>query len=77
MLARPNARMADKVRELVWLQLASGRCAVERVAGPLGMDRRTLHRRLALGSIADMLGFSSLSVFSRWFHGRFGISPTA
>jgi AraC-like DNA-binding protein len=48
------------------------------------MDRCTLHRRLALasreralGSIADMPGFSSLSVFSRWFHGRFGISPTA
>ena len=72
--------MTDKVRELVWLQLASGRCAVEQVAGQLGMDRRTLHRRLgfanrgrALGSIADMLEFSSFSAFSRWFHGRFGI----
>ena len=104
LLARPNASTADKVRELVWLQLASGRCAVEQVAGQLGMDRRTLHRRLAaerltfsaiveavrteivtrtlasrertLGSIADMLGFASLSAFSRWFHGRFGVSPS-
>jgi AraC-like DNA-binding protein len=105
LLARPNASTADKVRELVWLQLASGRCAVELVADQLGMDRRALHRRLAteqltfsaiveavrteivtrtlpsrertLGSIADMAGFASLSAFSRWFHGRFGVSPTA
>jgi AraC-like DNA-binding protein len=104
LLARPNATTADKVRELVWLQLASGRCVVERVAEQLGMDRRALHRRLAteqltfsaiveaarteivtrtlpsrertLGSIADMTGFASLSAFSRWFHGRFGVSPT-
>ncbi len=104
LLARPNTGTADKVRELVWLQLASGRCAVEQVAGQLGMDRRTLHRRLAaerltfsaiveavrteivtrtlasrertLGSVADMLGFGSLSAFSRWFHGRFGTSAS-
>ena len=105
LLARPNARTADKVRELVWLQLASGHCAVEQVAQQLGMDRRALHRKLAseqltfsaiveavrteivtrtlpsrertLGSIADMTGFASLSAFSRWFHGRFGVSPTS
>ncbi|MGQ0581392.1 MAG: AraC family transcriptional regulator [Reyranella sp.] len=105
LLARTNVGTADRVRELVWLQLASGRCAAEQVAGQLGMDRRVLHRRLAtehltfsaiveavrteivtrmlasqertLGSIADMTGFASLSAFSRWFHGRFGVSPTA
>jgi transcriptional regulator of acetoin/glycerol metabolism len=47
LLARPNASTADKVRELVWLQLASGRCTVEQVAEQLGVDRRALHRRLA------------------------------
>ncbi len=104
LLARPNTSIADKVRELVWLQLASGRCAAEHVAEQLGMDRRVLHRRLAteqltfsaiveavrtdivtrtlpsrertLGSVADMTGFASLSTFSRWFHSRFGVSPT-
>jgi AraC-like DNA-binding protein len=56
LLARPNASTADKVRELVWLQLASGRCAVEQVAEQLGMDRRTLHRRLA----TEQLTFSAI-----------------
>lgn len=105
MLARPNTTMADKVRELVWLQLASGRCTVEQVARQLGVDRRTLHRKLAaerltfsaivdgvrtdivtrtllsrdrsLSAIAEMLGFSGLSAFSRWSRDRFGASPTA
>jgi len=105
MLARPNASMADKVRELVWLQLSSGRCTVDHIADQLGIDRRTLHRKLAaerltfsaivgsvrteivtrtlssrgrpLGAVADMLGFSCLSAFSRWFHARFGASPSA
>jgi len=104
LLSRPNALMSDKVRELVWLQLASSRCTVEHVAGQLGIDRRTLHRRLvaerltfsgiveavrteivtrtlasrerSLGAIAEMLGFASLSAFSRWFHSRFGTSPS-
>lgn len=39
--------MADKVRELVWLRLASGRCTIEQVAGQISVDRRTPHRRLA------------------------------
>jgi AraC-like DNA-binding protein len=56
LLSRPNASTADKVRELVWLQLASGRCTVEQVAEQLGVDRRTLHRRLA----AERLTFSAI-----------------
>jgi AraC-like DNA-binding protein len=56
LLARPNASTADKVRELVWLQLASGRCTVEQVAEQLGVDRRTLHRRLA----PEQLTFSAI-----------------
>ncbi|MBL6617604.1 MAG: AraC family transcriptional regulator [Reyranella sp.] len=104
LLARPNAGLADKVKELVWLQLGSGHCTVERVAGQLGIDRRTLHRRLErehltfskivedvrteiisrtlpnrerpLTVVADMLGFSSLSAFSRWFNGRFRCRPS-
>ena len=104
MLDRPNSGLGDKVRELVWLQLGSGHCTVEHVAEQLGLDRRTLHRRLArekqtfsgivetvrteivarplpsrerpLTVVADMLGFGSLSAFSRWFRTQFRTSPT-
>src|SRR5206468_3203050 len=51
-----NASASDKVRKLVWLQLASGRCTVEQVAGRFGVNRRTLHRRLA----AEKLTFSGI-----------------
>jgi AraC-like DNA-binding protein len=39
--------LAAKVRQLVVMQLSSGRCTVERVAQLLRIDRRTIHRRLA------------------------------
>ena len=35
------------MRELVVMLLASGTCTIERVAQHLGIDRRTIHRRLA------------------------------
>ncbi|MXP21447.1 helix-turn-helix domain-containing protein [Gordonia sp. HNM0687] len=35
-----------RVRELVELLLPTGRCSVEQVARSLGVDRRTVHRRL-------------------------------
>lgn len=104
LLAQPGASIGDKVKQLVWLQLPSGHCKIERVARHMGTDRRTLHRRLAregttfsaiveqvraevvsrsldgsdrpLGVFAEMLGFSSLSAFSRWFRGRFEASPS-
>jgi AraC-like DNA-binding protein len=36
-----------QVRKLVWSLLATGRCNADTVARHLGVDRRTLHRRLA------------------------------
>lgn len=36
-----------RVRDLVVQTLGSGRCTVEQVAEQLGVDRRTIHRRLA------------------------------
>jgi AraC-like DNA-binding protein len=96
--------MLDRVRELVELLLPTGRCSVEHVARSLGVDRRTVHRRLAsegqtftslvdatrrdlaqrlvraqnrpLTEVAEMLGFSSHSNFTRWFRSRFGCSPS-
>ena len=47
LLARPNSLLSDKARELVSLQLATGRCTADLVAGQLNMNRRLLHRRLA------------------------------
>ena len=38
---------ADRVRELIEALLPTGRCSVEQVAHSLGVDRRTVHRRLA------------------------------
>ena len=39
--------IGTKVRDLVRVQLSSGRCTIDRMAQQLGCDRRTLQRRLA------------------------------
>ncbi|KVG31103.1 AraC family transcriptional regulator [Burkholderia diffusa] len=102
LLARADDTMADKVRRLVVALLPSGACSIERVAEHLGMDARTVQRRLAgqresygailgairaelavryignherpLSEVATLLGFGSLSAFSRWFGQQFGCS---
>lgn len=102
LLAQARSTMPDKVRKLVYALLPSGMCSVDRVAQHLGVDRRTVHRRLAdadtsytailgearsalalryianreraLSDVAILLGFSSLSAFSRWFCAEFGCS---
>jgi AraC-like DNA-binding protein len=54
-LAR-SARMADRVRQLIVLLLPRGLCRVEVVAHHLGLDRRTVHRKLD----AEGTSFSAL-----------------
>jgi AraC-like DNA-binding protein len=100
-IASPSrATISDRVHSLAYALLPSGRCSAERVADHLGVNRRTLHRRLAqenrtylrilteirrevaqrqlatrersLGEVAEMLGFSTLGAFSRWFRLEFG-----
>jgi AraC-like DNA-binding protein len=47
--ANPASRppdMATRVRELVVMLLGTGTCTIDRVAQHLGIDRRTIHRRL-------------------------------
>jgi len=101
--ARPMT-INDKVRELVSIMLPSQTCSADQVANHLGIDRRTMHRRLAvhgqtfsgiidavraemvvrymddpnrpLAVIAEMLGFSALSAFSRWFRSQYGCSAS-
>jgi AraC-like DNA-binding protein len=43
----PGATMAETVRALVARLLPDGECTVDRIAEHLGVDRRTVHRRLA------------------------------
>jgi len=47
MLARAHGTVSERVRQLVYEQLSTGRCAAEQAASSLAMVRRTIHRRLA------------------------------
>ena len=88
----------DEVEQLITALLPTGRCSADQIAAHLGVDRRTVHRRLSaqgttfiqllndiraeqaqrlmgygdrkLTDIAALLGFSSLSAFSRWRQSR-------
>ena len=42
-----DADLTVRIRDLVVRTLGSGRCTVEQIADQLGVDRRTIHRRLA------------------------------
>jgi AraC-like DNA-binding protein len=96
--------LGHKVREMIVALLPTGGCTVERVAGRLAVDRRTLHRHLAaegatfsellnaarreaaeallarndraFQSVAELLGFSSLSAFAHWFRRQFGCTAS-
>lgn len=101
---RRDTTTVATVRECINVMLPSGLCTADHVADRLGVDRRTIHRRLAregetfssimdsvraelvtrhienrerpLVTVAELLGFSALSAFSRWFRNRFGCSVT-
>ena len=103
-MAQPAVRIDATVRQLVFALLPSGRCTSDLLARHLGIDRRTLSRRLAtrgttfsavvndvrlelvqrhirteqrsLTETAQLLGFSGLATFSRWFLANFGTSAT-
>ena len=104
MIAQPDLTIDATVRQLVFTPLPSGRCTSDGLARHLGLNRRTLHRRLALRGetvstiindarielaqrhikterrsfteTAQLLGFSGLPTFSRWFQRQFGCSAT-
>ncbi|MCC6192935.1 MAG: AraC family transcriptional regulator [Burkholderiales bacterium] len=101
---QPVQSIGERVRQLAWVLLSTGRCSLEVVAQHLGVDRRTLHRHLQkegqsfsdildsircdlavryltqhdrpIKDLAELLGFSELSAFSRWFTHRFGCTAT-
>jgi AraC-like DNA-binding protein len=105
-LPKPNSdELTEQVRRLVVSLLSTGACTIETVAQHLGVDRRTIHRRLAqegetfsqivagvrrelataflkdpnrnLAEVSTLLGFSSLSGFSRWHRQQFGKTASA
>jgi len=91
------------VRKAIYVGLPMGRATIEQVAQALGMNVRTLQRRLEdsgctfselindvrrtlvlrymenqhyrLRRIAELLGYSMLSSFTRWFTSQFGMAP--
>ena len=94
-----------QIRHLIQQALSTGDCSIDRVAGFLAIDKRTLQRKLkahgssyqqlldevrfniarrymsessaSLTTLADMLGYSELSVFSSAFRRHHGLSPRA
>lgn len=92
------------VRRSVYLLLPMGRASVEQIATGLGMNVRTLQRRLdelglsfsdvlnevrrelaqryvahtphSMGRVAEQLGYSNLSSFTRWFIAQFDCTPS-
>ncbi|MBP0640104.1 AraC family transcriptional regulator [Cupriavidus sp. AcVe19-6a] len=46
LIARSDKSMSERVRRMVLSLLPGGHCSVDRVASQLGIDRRTVHRRL-------------------------------
>ncbi|WP_280289782.1 AraC family transcriptional regulator [Pseudomonas sp. BN417] len=95
----------NDVRKAIYLLLPMGRSTIEQIAQSLGMNVRTLQRRLedsemtfsdlinearrdlvlrymenprySLSRIADLLGYSVPSSFTRWFTTQFGMAPAA
>ena len=97
--------LLQDVRRSVYLLLPMGRASVEQIASGLGMNVRTLQRRLdelgvsfsdvlnevrcelaqryvahthySMGRVAEQLGYSNLSSFTRWFTAQFARTPSA
>ncbi len=91
------------VRKAIYVGLPMGRATIEQISQALGMNVRTLQRRLEesgctfsdvinevrrelvlrymensrypLRRIAELLGYSMLSSFTRWFTVQFGVAP--
>jgi AraC-like DNA-binding protein len=99
--SKPSVIM--EVRKAIYVGLPMGRATIDQVAQSLGMNVRTLQRRLddnartfsdltdevrrelvlrymenlqySIGRIAELLGYSVMSSFTRWFKAQFGLAP--
>jgi AraC-like DNA-binding protein len=101
----PIQSVTERVRQLIWGLLPTGRCSLQLVSEHMGLERKTVHRHLRndghtfsdvlddvrselatrylaeynrpLKDLAELLGFSEISAFSRWFTRRFGCTASA
>lgn len=101
--AKSEHSITQDTRKMIVLLLPTGRATIDQVAMTLGMNVRTLQRRLeesgpgfsdlvnsvrrelvmrhienprhSLGRVAELLGYSVASSFTRWFKSQFGASP--
>lgn len=99
-----QSTVVQDVRRSVYLLLPMGRASVEQIASGLGVNVRTLQRKLdesgtsfsdvlnevrcelaqryithtsySMGRVAEQLGYSNLSSFTRWFNAQFDCAPT-
>lgn len=62
--AERRVALSDRVRDLITLMLPGGDCTVDQIAQRMGMDRRTLYRRLA----AEGASFSEILDLTRCAH---------
>ncbi|MGH8345424.1 MAG: AraC family transcriptional regulator [Pseudomonas sp.] len=95
----------NEVRQAIYLLLPMGRATIGQIAQSMGMNVRTLQRKLEdngvtfsdlsntvrrellqrymenpryqLHQIADLLGYSTPSSFTRWFTSQYGIAPAS
>lgn len=99
----PSDTVTATVRRSIYLLLPMGRASIEQIAKSMGLNVRTLQRRLGdegetfsglihavrmelanryianpqypLGRIADLLGYSNHSAFTRWFIAQYKRTP--
>lgn len=66
--ARPALDFRDSVDELIRVTLPTGNCTTERIAEHLGIDRRTMHRRLARHGVSfvDLVDTARVELVARY-----------
>ncbi|WP_321965208.1 AraC family transcriptional regulator [Paraburkholderia sp. J7] len=72
LLVQSGTTMPDRVRKLIFALLPAGVCSLERIALHLGVDRRTVHRKLAdYGeSYSSILNAARVDMVTRYIENR-------
>lgn len=70
--AEDSVTAEDRVHELIEILLPAGRCSIDQVARSLGVDRRTVHRRLAKEGLtfSQVLDSIRADFAARWVAGQ-------
>jgi AraC-like DNA-binding protein len=72
LLVQSDTTMPDRVRKLIFALLPAGVCSLERIAMHLGVDRRTVHRKLSdYGeSYSSILNAARVDMVTRYIENR-------